>query len=136
MTRGELSELTHWAAACAARVIGSFEGRHRADERPRQALSAAQRWASGELEGHQVRNYSRSADGAAREASHEAAIAAARACAEVALISRGELHAVSVAAYARVAIAAENPGTAAAAVAAELEWQRSALPAKFHGLLS
>lgn len=135
MTRGELSELTHWAAACAARVIPSFEGRHRADDRPRQALSAAQRWASGELEGHQVRQYSRSADSAAREANHEAATAAARACAEVALISRGELHAVSVAAYARVAIAAESPGNAAAAVAAELEWQRSSLPPRFQGLI-
>jgi hypothetical protein len=136
MTRGELSELTHWAAACAARVVASFEGRHRADERPRQALSAAQGWASGELEGHQVRQYSRAADAAAREANHEAAIAAARACAEVALISRGELHAVSVAAYARVAVAAENAGNAANAVAAELQWQRESLPEKFRLLLS
>lgn len=136
MTRGELSELTHWAAACAARVIASFEDRHQADERPRRALGAAQRWASGELEGHQVREYSRAADRAAREASHEAAIAAARACAEVALISRGELHAFSVAAYARVAVAAENPGNVAAAVTSELEWQRGALPLKFHTLIS
>lgn len=127
MTRAELSELALWASACAARVISSFENRYPSDSRPRNALIAAQRWAAGEIEGHEAREHSRGADRAAREASDAAATAAARCCAEAALVSWGSLHAAAVAAYARVAVFEEEAVDPAAAAAAELEWQRSAL---------
>lgn len=136
MTPNELSDLTRWAAECASRVLASFESRHRADDRPRKALLAGQSWARGEISGAVARELARAAERAAHEAKHEAAVAAARACAEVAYISRGKSHAASAAAYARVALAAENPGKSLSVVAEELAWQQQKLPQSFRSLLA
>jgi hypothetical protein len=135
MNHADVAELTLWAAGCAHRVLSSFESRHRADQRPRRALEAAEAWARGELKAEAVRELARGAERAARESQHPAAIAAARACAEAAYLSRGAHHAQSAAAYARVAIASENEGSSLAAVSEELQWQRNAMPNRHLHLL-
>jgi hypothetical protein len=134
--QADLRALTLWAADCAERALPSFESRHRVDERPRRALDAARALANGELKAEAAREMARESERAARESQHPAAIAAARACAEAAYISRGASHALSAAAYARVVVATENPGSSLKLVAAELELQRASLPLKFSELLA
>lgn len=136
MEQLDLGALTLWAADCAERALPSFESRHRADDRPRRALVAAKALANGEIRAEVARELAREAERAARESQHPAAVAAARACAEAAYVSRGASHALSAAAYARVVVATENPGSSIESVAAELELQRASLPLKFSELLA
>jgi hypothetical protein len=134
VNEAEFRVLAIWAADCAERALPSFESRHRADERPRRALLAARSLARGEIKAEAAREIAREAERAARESEHPAAVAAARACAEAAYVSRGMSHALSAAAYCRVAVASENPGSTLEAVTRELEFQQSTLPPKLAGI--
>lgn len=122
---GTLEDDTHhalalWAAACAEHVLDLFEAT-RADDRPRTAIQAAQRWACGEVTMISTRTAAYGAHAAARE-STGAARAAARAAGHAAATAHMADHVLGSAYYALQAVASAAPGDANA-VARERQWQ-------------
>jgi len=78
--------ITNWAADCAERVLPLFESAKPGDGRPKAAIAAARRWASGKLSMAEARKAAVAAHAAAREAvtssvGRDAARAAAHAAA-------------------------------------------------------
>lgn len=96
-------ELAHWAADCAERVLGLFEAENPADHRPRRAIDAARRWRDGSLTMAEARRLAFAAHAAAREATGNAAIAAARSAGHAAATAHVATHALHAAGYARKA---------------------------------
>lgn len=128
MTDTDLSHrsIARWAADCAERVLGRFEGEHPNDPRPRKAIEAARAWAAGLLPMPMARKAAFAAHAAAREASSKEAAVAARAAGHAAATSHVRTHAPHAAAYALKALA--NPQ----AIEGEARWQADR--AAFYGL--
>ena len=115
--------LALWAADCAERVLPLFEAEHPADKRPRDAISAARRWAKEKLSMVAARQFALEAHAAAREASTEAARQAARAAGHAAATAHVPTHAAHAAEYAVKAVTAQGGNSAA-----EEHWQDQKLP--------
>ncbi|WP_284746036.1 putative immunity protein [Amycolatopsis sp. RTGN1] len=79
LTLDELRALTGWAADCASRALPLYESRVPGDPRPREAISAAQEFASGAPRTKLLRTVAWAALSAAGSAPDPAASAAARA---------------------------------------------------------
>ncbi len=80
----ELRQVTHYAAACARRVLPVFEAAHPHDPRPRDALAAADAFASGGKRTAALRKAAWSAYTAAREVPEAPAANAAHAASHAA----------------------------------------------------
>lgn len=115
--------LALWAADCAERVLPLFEAGHPDDKRPRDAISAARRWAKDKLSMSAARQFALAAHAAAREAGSEAARQAARAAGHAAATAHMPKHAPHAADYAVKAVTAEGGDSAA-----EEHWQDEKLP--------
>lgn len=111
-----------WAADCAERVLGLFEAERPTDDRPRAAIARTRAYARGELDtAAEIRR--RFADGgAAREAGHPAAAAAARSAGQASAVCHMGAHALGAAAYAVRAASLAAPDRPEAA-ADEIRWQ-------------
>lgn len=122
-------ELAVWAADCAERVLPLFEAACPKDERPRAAIAAAREWArTGAFSMAAVRKASLDAHAAAREATDDAAIFAARAAGHAVATAHVREHGFGPALYALKCAAARHPDDARAAIIAELRWQWDSLP--------
>ena len=105
-------------------MLALFEATQRKDGRPREAIGAARAWILGEMNVAQVRLASSAAHAAARASEHPAAIAAARAAGYAVGTGHAAGHSIAAAAYARKAVAADNPKR----LTAERQWQMRRLP--------
>ena len=115
--------LALWAADCAERTLPLFEAGHPDDKRPREAISAARRWAKDKLSISAARQFALAAHAAAREASSDAARQAARAAGHAAATAHMHKHAPHAADYAIKAVTARGGDGAA-----EEQWQDDKLP--------
>lgn len=115
--------LALWAADCAERVLPLFEALHPNDRRPREAVSAARRWAKDKLSMTAARQLALAAHAAAREAGSEAARQAARAAGHAAATAHVPSHAPHAAEYALKAVIAQGIDETA-----EEDWQDEHLP--------
>jgi hypothetical protein len=120
--------LALWAADCAEHVLSFFEEQHPQDDRPRKAIEAARTWARGEIKCGAARAAAVATHAAARAAEEGAARAVARAAGHAAGTAHMAGHAPHAADYAVKAAAAAVPNEAAAATAAERDWQCRRLP--------
>lgn len=111
-----------WAAACAERVLATFEAEAPADDRPRDAIARAQAFGRGDLgaAGEIRRRFL--AGRAAHAVRHPAAIAAARAAAQAASVAHMGAHALGAAAYAASSAARSAPDRPTA-LEDEVAWQ-------------
>lgn len=116
--------LALWAADCAERVLPLFEAAQPDDKRPREAISAARRWAKDKLSMAAARQLALGAHAAAREAGSEEARQAARAAGHAAATAHVPTHAPHAAEYAVKAVVAHGGD-----LAAEEAWQDDRLPA-------
>lgn len=117
--------LAVWAADCAERVLPLFTAALPSDDRPAYALDTLREWAlTGEFAMRTIRAASLGAHAAAKlvKAGSPAALAAHAAGQAVATAHVAQ-HAFGSAYYALRAIAAADPGTSLASVAAEYVWQ-------------
>lgn len=122
--------LAAWAIDCAERVMPYFETAFPDDLRPRRALETLQAWIdTGEFHMPVIRKSSLDAHAAAREVGEDnPARSAARAAGQAVATAHTSGHAPGAAIYALQAIhRASSAEEAAAAVAAEREWQRQRL---------
>ena len=100
--------LVLWAMDCAERILSIFESRYPHDERPRQALEAANAWARGQIKMPIAKKCAHAAHNAATEVSEDAAAcAAARAMGHVVGTVHVETHAIGVMMYGITAFAYE-----------------------------
>jgi hypothetical protein len=111
-----------WAADCAERVLGLFESEAPGDSRPREAIARTRAFARGELDGAREIRRRFVGQGAAREVSAPAAVAAARAAGQAAAVAHMGAHALGAAAYAAKAAGLATPGRPQA-VSTEIRWQ-------------
>ena len=126
---GDHRSLARWAADCAERVLPYFEEKYPKDDRPRKAIEAARAWMRGEIRVGPARVAAVAVHAAARDADEAAARAAARAAGQAVATAHMAAHARHAAAYAVKAVTdAAVPIDAAAATAAEHDWQHRHLP--------
>jgi hypothetical protein len=111
-----------WAADCAERVLGLFEAEAPEDSRPRDAIARTRAFARGELDVAQEIRRRFAGQGAAREVSAPAAVAAARAAGQAAAVAHMGAHALGAAAYAAKAAGLAAPDRSQA-VSEEIRWQ-------------
>lgn len=109
-----------WAADCADRVLAVFEDEVPTDERPRDGIDRARRFARGELDAASQIRMRFVAGRAAQGAASPAATAAARAAGQASGVAHMGAHALGAAAYAARAAELVAPGRGGAA---ELAWQ-------------
>lgn len=122
--------LVNWAADCAEHVLGCFAQYHPEDDRPRQAIATARRWAGGAAMVGEARNTAFGAHAAARATSDAAARAAGHAVATAHMAD----HALKAAHFAVQAVRAAHPGSPLA-LEQERDWQHTRLPAGIRGLI-
>ena len=118
--------LAYWAIDCAGRVLQLFEETCPGDPRPRVALTVCRQWAdTGEFSMAVIRKAALDAHAAARETgSDNPARSAARAAGQAVATAHVRTHAPGAARYAQQAVfRAAGSGDAAAAAAAERDWQ-------------
>lgn len=112
-----------WASDCAERVLSLFEDAKPGDGRPKAAISAARRWASGKLSMADARKASVAAHAAARDAGSAPAREAARSAAHAAASAHEPTNARHAAnAAIKAVIAAEGDDVA------EEKWQDDNAP--------
>jgi hypothetical protein len=111
-----------WAADCAERVLGLFEGEAPGDDRPRLLIARARAFAQGELS--TAEGIRRRFDGGVGtgEVATPAAAAAARAAGQAAAVCHMGAHALGAVAYAVKATVLAYPDRAGAAED-EVRWQ-------------
>lgn len=96
--------LAIWATDCAERVLTYFEEKHPNNHNPRNAIEAGRAWVRDELKMTDARKAALASHAAAREASDDSAIAAARACGHAAATAHVATHSPHAATYAAKAI--------------------------------
>lgn len=117
--------VAEWAATCAEHVLPLFEAEAPDDARPHDAIARARAFSRGELDAAGEIRRRFVAGRAAQSASSSGAVSAARAAAQAAGVAHMGAHALGAAAYAaRAAGAAGAAEDRAAAIEAELAWQR------------
>lgn len=124
---GPLDRLSHamlarWAADCAEEVLHLFT-RHRADQRPTEALAMARAWANGNVKTGAAMKAAVACHAAARAATDKAAIAAARAAGHAVATAHAADHSMGALLYALKAIEATGQDSTA-----ELQEQLERLP--------
>jgi Imm-5 like putative immunity protein len=130
---GTLTDSDHrllalWAASCAEHVLDLFESARPGDQRPRHAIAQARAWVRGEVTMTQARTAAGHANGAARDLSG-AALLAAYAAGQAAAVAHVAAHELGAAAYAiKAARAAAPQGHGESARQLECRWQREQLP--------
>ena len=122
LSEDDRRELILWAAACAERVLPLFESERPDDARPRDAIAGARDFARGTLAIGPARALAVAAHAAARDATTPPAIAAARASGHAVAVAHMAAHARQVPVYAL---------RAAGGSTAEMQWQRTGVPARF-----
>lgn len=135
---GTLSDEHHrllaaWALDCAEHVLPLFENRQPGDDRPRHAIEVGRAWIRGEVpmrEAHQEAFIVNAAARGMPDPVKFAALAAGQAVA----VAHVAAHDLGAAAYA-IRAAGAGAVDAAAARAAEREWQRTLLPAAVRELV-
>ena len=137
---GSLSDEHHrllagWALECAEHVLPLFEDRRPDDDRPRHAIEVGRGWIRGEVPMREAHREAFTANAAGRGMPDPVKFAALAAGQAVA-VAHVAAHDLGAAAYAiRAAGAAADGRGAAAARAAEREWQRAQLPAAVRELV-
>jgi len=127
--------LAEWALGCAEHVLPLFESARPDDGRPREAIALGRGWIRGEVPMRAAHSMAFTANAAGRGMPDPVKFAALSAGQAVA-VAHVAAHDLGAAAYAiRAAGAAVPPEEAAAARAAEREWQRSRLPAEVRELV-
>jgi len=109
------------------RVLRHFEGACPDDDRPRRAVRAGREWVRGSIALHEAHAAPVAAHSAARTAADPSARSAARAAGHAAATAHVVGHARHAASYALASVA-DAVGSAEAAAAEELDWQRRGLP--------
>jgi hypothetical protein len=135
---GTLSDEHHrllagWALVCAEHVLPLFEDRQPGDDRPRHAIEVGRAWIRGEVPMREAHQEAFIANAAARGMPDPAKFAALAAGQAVA-VAHVAAHDLGAAAYA-IRAAGAGAVDAAAAQAAEREWQRALLPAAVRELV-
>ncbi len=115
--------IASWAADCAERVLPLFETAKPGDSRPKAAISAARRWASGKITMAEARKAAVAGHAAARDAGDAVARDAARAAAHSAATAHEPSHARHAANYAIKAVIAAGGDDLA-----EEKWQDEKAP--------
>lgn len=123
LSEDDRRELIGWAASCIRRLLPVFVEHCPSDERLQRALESADEFRAGRLAVGPMREHARSCHAAARDCQDQAAQAVARACGHAAAIAHMGGHARNIERYTRKALAG-------AALVVELEWQRTAIPAR------
>lgn len=112
--------LALWAADCAEPVLTLFEERIVNDNRPREALEAAQKWMRGEIKMPGAKRAIHAAHNAATQAEYDpVACAAARAIGHAAATVHVETHALGLVFYGMTAMVYADPAKAEETVRAE-----------------
>ena len=93
-------ELITWAQDCAYHVLSFFEELNPKDLRPRESIESIEKWKNNELTVLEVRKLAFSAHEAAREASKETAVFAARSAGHAAATVHVKTHAIHASNYA------------------------------------
>ena len=119
---GKHCQMATWAADCAEHVLPLFETCC-SDVRPRQAVKVARAWALGKASVGEARQAAFAAHAAAREATSEAAVAAARAAGHAVATAHMADHCLGTFHYALKAVDASD-----ASMEAEATWQFERLP--------
>jgi hypothetical protein len=119
-------ELVEWTIACAERMLPLFLAERPDDQRPREALDAAQAFMRGEMGIEDVREKAFACHAAAREANDPSALAAARVCGQAAAVAHMAGHARQVPRYTSKAFPGDRSRRDE-----ELAWQRMQVPARF-----
>jgi hypothetical protein len=115
--------LVTWVVACAPRILDLFEPRYPQDNRPREAIEAAQAWARGDIKMSIAKKAAIAAHNAATEASDLAAHASARAMGHVIGTVHVETHAMGVVMYGLTAfVRAADRGMYEEVIARECRW--------------
>ena len=110
-----------WAADCAEHVLGLFEAKVPADDRPRALIARAHAFARGELNTAQEIRRRFTGGVPVGEVKDPAAAAAARAAGQAVGVCHMGAHALGAAAYAVKAVGLANPRPEA--VEDEIRWQ-------------
>jgi uncharacterized protein GlcG (DUF336 family) len=97
--------LAAWAADCAEQLLPLFE-RHSSDVRLRQAIEVGRAWARGEVRTGVAQRAAVAAHAAARECTHEVAVAVARAAGHAVATAHAADHSLGVLIYGAKAITA------------------------------
>ncbi|SJN40335.1 hypothetical protein FM104_10935 [Microbacterium esteraromaticum] len=118
--------LVEWTIACAERLLPMFLAERPDDERPREALDAAQAFMRGELSIDAVREKAFACHAAARAAEDPSALAAARVCGQAAAVAHMAGHARQVPRYTAKAFPGDRDRRDE-----ELAWQRQQVPERF-----
>lgn len=118
-----------WAADCAEHVLPLFENAS-PDRRPRTAVNVARAWARGEVSVGEARQAATAAHAAAREATNESAIAAARAAGHAVATAHMADHCLGIFYYTLKALQSANISPES-----EVEWQIARLPADIRPLV-
>lgn len=127
--------LADWALRCAEHVLPLFEDQRPGDSRPREAIQVGRAWMRGEVRMRDAHAAAFQANAAARGMADPVKFAALSAGQAVA-VAHVAAHDLGAAAYAIRAAGASVPSDdAAAAGAAEREWQRAQLPATVRELV-
>ncbi|MEI6795493.1 MAG: putative immunity protein [Methanomassiliicoccales archaeon] len=123
--RSDHRTLALWAADCAERVLPYFEEKYPGEDRPRQAIEEARKWAStGAFHMSDVRGFSLSSHAVARDADEESpARFAARAAGQAMATAHVPTHSIAAAWYAAKAVWAADPKNAQVNIAKERDWQ-------------
>ena len=123
LSEGERRVLISWATACAEQALPLFENKAPDDPRPRDAITGARAFASGDLRIGVARALSAQAHAAARQVAAQtaAAAAAARAAGHAVAVAHMASHALEAASYATRAVSLAEPEGAEAAVARSLD---------------
>src|ERR671936_1920566 len=123
-----------WAADCAERVLGLFEGEAPDDDRPRALIARTRAYARGELRtAEEIRRRFAGGVGAG-EVRAPAAAAAARAAGQAGAVCHMGAHALGAAGYARRAVGLSDPDRPEA-VEDEVRWQLDHMSAEVRAAL-
>ena len=113
-----------WAALCANHVLFYFTKAYPEDQRPKEAIFAANQFVNNEITVSIARERAFAAHAAARSSSNPSATFAARACGHAAATAHVKTHAINAAKYAIKAVAATKDTVL---LLEELKWQLETL---------
>ncbi|UXW85469.1 hypothetical protein NFX31_14860 [Microbacterium azadirachtae] len=126
LSEDDRRELVGWTIACAERLLPLFQAERPDDDRPREALAAAEAFLRGELDIDAVREKAFACHEAAREAQDPSAVAAARVCGQAVAVAHLAGHSRQVPRHTARAFPGDRSRRDE-----ELAWQRMNIPARF-----
>jgi hypothetical protein len=126
LSEDDRRELVGWTIACAERLLPLFQAERPDDDRPHQALAAAEAFLRGELDIDAVREKAFACHEAARQAQDPSAVAAARVCGQAVAVAHLAGHSRQVPRHTARAFPGDRSRRDE-----ELAWQRMNIPARF-----